>query len=351
MFNRLLFFFLLCWSFSLNAQQNIGVLKGFGDKPAVLKHNIIEVLESFCVNPVIIDYNTVVDWNNIKSIKPEEINEKTLKPEQIEQIDKLVYNNLKRFLKENKIYKVVIGGDNFNYNEEPYHPAPQSRRFITKALAQMEKEGKIKLLAICGGMQGILYYDNVKLDTVKNMIGEDKAQKYLSAEPYIMGEKYIESSKDEGSNKFYSCNSKLNKLLVSENSHIGRLMITAEKQYDIKYERDGKGNLITLIPSAHHNGVSSFDKANLDKLDKDGYKVIGKSEDGIVYITETDKSSDIMIEGHPELLANVNKCKNSFPKEAVVFSRLLFWDLINGHLKDKLPKNLLGCFSWGKYSD
>jgi gamma-glutamyl-gamma-aminobutyrate hydrolase PuuD len=349
MFNKLLFFFLLCLSFSLNAQQNIGVLKGFGDKPAALKHNITEVLESFCANPVIIDYTTIVDWNSIKNIKPEDINEQTLKPEQIVEIDKVVYKTLDKFLRDNKIRKIVIGGDNYNYNEVPYHPAPQSRRFITKALAQMEKEGKIKLLGICGGMQGILYYDNIKLDSIKNMIGEEKAKKYISAEEYIMGEKYIETSSDGTSNKFYACDAKLNKLFIAENSHIGRLMITAEKEYDVKYERDKSGNLITYIPSAHHNGVSSFDKVNLEKLDKDGFKVIGKSEDGIVYVTEMDKSYDIMIEGHPELLANVTKCKNSFPRGSVIFSRLLFWDLINGHLKDKLPKNLLGCFSWGKY--
>lgn len=160
------------------AIENIGFLTGPKEQLSSeelgeprLRHNIIQVLESFHTHPITIDYEQLIDWHTV-----EKLSEK--------KIEKIFQNELKKFLTKNNITKIVLGGDNYNYNVPPLHPDPR-RPLFTKAISKMEKEGKIKILAICGGMQGILWYNNVKLAAVESMIGKEKAEKYFSAGEYL----------------------------------------------------------------------------------------------------------------------------------------------------------------------
>jgi hypothetical protein len=45
---------------NLSAIENIGIIKNLGTQEK-FKHNITEVLETFKVNPVIIDYEKIID--------------------------------------------------------------------------------------------------------------------------------------------------------------------------------------------------------------------------------------------------------------------------------------------------
>jgi gamma-glutamyl-gamma-aminobutyrate hydrolase PuuD len=213
---------------------------------------------------------------------------------------------------------------------------PQARKFFTKAISRMEREGRVKVLGICGGMQGILYFNDIALDTVSSMIGKIKAEKYKSAYPFLSNDHYINQTK-----KFYSCQAKLNKIFISQRSRIGNLMIKAEKKYGIKYDRNREEDLIVEVPFAHGNAVSSFDRINLDKLKSSDFNVVGLSEDRIIYVVENKKNGDILIQGHPELIANTNHCGKSFADRNAIFGRLLFYNLLQNQLKSKLPNHLL----------
>ena len=328
MFTRLLLLLMLLSTNSLYAIENIGFLtspknNGLMENSEALKpkQNVIQVLESFHVNPMIIDYESLVDWHTV-----EKLSEK--------KVEKIVQNELKKFLKKNNITKIVLGGDSYNYNVVPFHTDPR-RPLFTKAIAKMEKEGKIKIFGICGGMQGILWANNIKLATVESMIGKEKAEKYFSAERYLIDDKYSEETK-----RFQSCDTPFIKVTINRKSHLGELMKTAEKKYKIKYTRGENKNLVTEVPSAHHNAVNSLDTENLKHMKDKGFNIIGESEDKLIYLTEGKKNKDILIEGHPELLANVLRCQN-FSRESTIFARLLFWDFLNDHKQSKLPKSLL----------
>ncbi len=319
---HLIFLFIILFCNESIALENIGVLKSLEKKDIIMKHNIIEVLESFNKNSVIIDYVNIVSWDKVQNLPSDSI-------------DEMVYVELRKFLRKNHIKKIVIGGDNFNYNVPPYHPKPYARKFVTKAIARLEKEGRVKVLGICGGLQGIVHFNDIKLDTVEHMIGKFKAANYMSAYPFISSEHYSYVAKE-----FYSCQSTLNNIYISQNSRIGRLMMEAEKKYNVKYERNSKDDLIVGIPMAHNNAISSFDRDNLNRLKNSDFEVVGLSEDGIVYVVENKKNGDIMIQGHPELVANVIRCNESFPYRDVIFSRLLFLNLLKNQSKIALPINI-----------
>ena len=322
--NNLIFLLIILLCKNIVANENIGVIEGLEKKSTNnAKHNIIEVLESFDRNPMIIDYLSIVNWSEIQNLSSDKI-------------DDIVYHSLKKFLRKNHIKKIVLGGDNYNYNTEPYHPMPQARKFFTKAISRMEREGRVKVLGICGGMQGILYFNDIALDTVSSMIGKIKAEKYKSAYPFLSNDHYINQTK-----KFYSCQAKLNKIFISQRSRIGNLMIKAEKKYGIKYDRNREEDLIVEVPFAHGNAVSSFDRINLDKLKSSDFNVVGLSEDRIIYVVENKKNGDILIQGHPELIANTNHCGKSFADRNAIFGRLLFYNLLQNQLKSKLPNHLL----------
>lgn len=302
--------------FSDSFSENIGVLKwlddgvNYGDK-----HNIEYVLESFGDKSIIIDYYNMVNWDEIKNYEDKE---KEL----------VIFNALTRFFKENDIKKVVMGGDNYNYNAPPYHPEPRERFYFTKVLSRMIDGKNVKVLAICGGMQGILHFNGIKLNSLKSILG-DEDTKYQNAVYYLnlSDEEFIEKK-----SKYKSCECPLNEIFIDDSSSLGRLLLRAEKKYNIKYERDGNNFFIV------HGSFANFHAPdnrleNIMKIYDGGFKVIGLSRDEIPYIIE-DKNGNIMIQAHPELVANIIKCNDAFDKRDVIFNRLLFAHLINGDEKE-----------------
>jgi hypothetical protein len=117
-------------------------------------------------------------------------------------------------------------------------------------------------------------------------------------------------------------------------------MNLAESKYNIKYDNDQNGNFITEIQFAQPNGIDILNRSNLEKLDKSNFEIIAKSEEGVIYAIENIKNHDVLIEGHP-LYANTIHCPNIGSEESRIFSRLLFWNLLNDEEKVKLPNNLL----------
>ncbi len=224
-------------------------------------------------------------------------------------VEKCVYHSIEYVLKKKKITKVIIGGDHYNYNAPPFHPNPY-RKLATKALNALEKNGSIKILGICGGMQGILYYNDIKIEKISEIVGEKKAKKYMNA--YDL-----------------SCKTVLNKIFVARGSQLEKVINEYELKYEFKFDRNEKGEIVVHIASAHSNGFSAFDKTSLKKIESTGYKISGTSEDGVIYIVENDKS--LLIQGHPEFISFDLKYINCFDKRDILFNRMIFENFLKNN--------------------
>lgn len=311
--NYKIFIFLIFFIFVKNAfSENIALIRDIdkNEKP-IFKNNLEQVTESFGNQAITIDYYNMIDWNFLKN-QNEITKEKT------------IYNALNKFFKKNKIKKIIIGGDRYNYNSPKYHPEPKERFYFTKVLTKMIKEKKIKVFGICGGMQGVLYFNGIELDSLKNILGhEDK--KYQSAITYK--EQFYYDKK-----QFRNCLLHLNKIYIKKESSLAKSMIKAEKKYKINFERNKNNDLIAYTAFSHFNAVSNKPE-NLKKIYDKNFQIVGLSEDNIIYIVE-DENHNLLIEGHPEISANIIKCKNTFSKENIIFSRILFDNLF------KKPKKI-----------
>ena len=94
--NNLIFLLIILLCKNIVANENIGVIEGLEKKSTNnAKHNIIEVLESFDRNPMIIDYLSIVNWSEIQNLSSDKI-------------DDIVYHSLKKFLRKNHIKKIVL---------------------------------------------------------------------------------------------------------------------------------------------------------------------------------------------------------------------------------------------------
>jgi gamma-glutamyl-gamma-aminobutyrate hydrolase PuuD len=290
--------------------ENIGLLKELnpGKNKKIFKHHIEQVIESFDDNVVVIDYYNMINWDLLKN-------------QNDAQKEKVIYDALSKFFKKNHIKKIIIGGDNYNYNAPKYHPEPKQRFYFTKVLTKMIREKKIKVFAICGGMQGILYFNDIELDSVKNILNDDEG-KYHSSGKYMKNEQFYYDKKT-----YRSCMTELNPIYIKKDSYLANLMVEAEKKHKIKFQRYHNKDLITHTAFFHFNAVSNKPE-NLKKLQEKNFKIVGLSEDDIIYIVE-DENQNLLIEGHPEIAANIIRCSNSFSKEDMIFSRLLFENLLN----------------------
>ena len=298
---------------NLYSKENVGVIKNTKSNEKNGKQNIFEILESFGVNPVTVDYGSVVNWKEIEKLKGEEAELK-------------IYKALKGFLKSNKITKIVISDDSRSFAQAFNSKESERRSRMTKAVADLERKNKVDVLAIAGGMDGVLYHNGVNISEIKTMISPKRAAKYESATRNL-----------NMSGKQF-CNAPTNKVLISKSSEMGRLMQLAEQKYNIKYGVNGE-NYVTEMQFSHSDAVSS-EEENIDQLENAGFKVTGKSIDGLVFVVENKTNNDVLIAGHP-ILANIIRCPNVGSKEARIFARLLFCNLLNSRGQPKLPDNLL----------
>ena len=178
-------------------------------------------------------------------------------------------------------------------------------------------------------MEGILYFNDVKLNSVRKILNSN-------TEKYHQALKYIKSKNEQipsDIKQLQSCEAPLNKIFINQNSHLGKRMLDAEQRYQIKYLRNSNGFLIANILSLHFHAVDNK-LSNIMKIYDKGFKIVALSEDDIIYIVE-DKNHNLLIQGHPELVANTIQCTKNFSKEDVIFSRLLFDNLL------KKPKNII----------
>ena len=209
---------------------------------------------------VLIDYNEI-----IKRLRGSE------RPVLIEQ-------SLLKILSENEIDRVFIPGNYYNIVSPPFPPVP-NRQLVTNAVVKIMKKKRskkkgIKLLAICGGLQGILHAQKVEIRELKNMLGSHE-----SAEVHV-------SSLPDPRAK----NAPLFRIEAMEGSKLGSMINKVR----------GDGGRFCYLPDAHREAVYASAE-NIAKLRRLGYRVSAISSDGMIEGLE-DRKGNMLLQMHPEYL-------------------------------------------------
>jgi gamma-glutamyl-gamma-aminobutyrate hydrolase PuuD len=291
-FFRFLLTIILFSTISVAEQKNvIGMLS---TKNPVYDH---ELYFSKVFDEIVKDFNAELHIVDYHSIYSQYLTSKT--SEQIEDI-------LLTELQKNNIKKVIIPGNYYNVDMSPNDPLPNRQR-VTESLLQLSKKGKVKILGICGGMQGILHADGIKLINLMRMGGA--VHEHIISYPGP-----------------YASNVKLNRIMVNPASNLAKLI------KNDKIQVTNNGWIILNLPDYHTETVS-LEKSNLEKLNDKGYKIVGFDQHGIIEIIE-DKYGNTYFQSYPEgLVLNRNK-KNNYGTQSVEGSTLGMVQYFEHFIKD-----------------
>ncbi|MGN7661125.1 MAG: gamma-glutamyl-gamma-aminobutyrate hydrolase family protein [Anaplasma sp.] len=215
-----------------------------------------------------------------------------------------VENRLREFLESNHVDRVFIPGNHYNIVSPPLPPVPH-RQLATTALIRLMGGGglKLRLLAICGGLQGVLYAQGVDIDRVENMLGSSamaRSHEISLPNPRLAGVPLMRMRALPGT----------------------RLASILEKIND-------SGDMVFYMPDAHSEAVSNTAE-NIEKLKDLGYKLSAFSDDGIIEALE-DKRGNMLLQMHPEyLLMNVEQKvgKHSAVDRSVEVARAIIGDFL-----------------------
>ncbi|QXK92039.1 gamma-glutamyl-gamma-aminobutyrate hydrolase family protein [Neoehrlichia mikurensis] len=258
-------------------------------------HNITEMLTVLGAEVIRIDYNTIVDFTQIKGLESS-TPQVTLPKEESKKIKNIVL----KFLQDNKINRILIPGNYYNVDTDPYPPTP-NRQLITNALVEIAHENpKIHIMGICGGLQGIMHALGIEIIRVHKIMQSNR-----SADTHSI------SNPDPHAKEVA-----LHKLQVIPNSKLASVISK-------HVTPDENGWLSLYFPDAH-GGVINNNKENIDKLKSLGYEVVGFSDSGIIEVIE-DTNGNIHFQDHPEGLLinalqdlsilNIDKIKDNVSKD------------------------------------
>ncbi len=242
---------LLLSNYSLGDVGRVGVLMTSKESyPHELDYsnNVIEMVGHFSeMEGLRIDYNELVSRNgDLESV-------------------------LRDFIEENNITKVIIPGNYYNLDSAPFAPN-SNRQDVTGLLVKIAGEQKIRLLGICGGLQGIVHSQGIELVKVKDIKGD--VEKHLISDPNPQ-----------------SPTVPLGKVRLNPFSNLAKII-----QSHIDSDLNGWMNL--YLPDAHSRVINNSVE-NIMRLENAGYRVIGFSQDGMIEIIE-DKVGNVHFQGHPE---------------------------------------------------
>lgn len=227
--------------------------------------NIYEIFNNFGVKTIFIDYDKII---NLK-----EIQEEFAKQDEI-LAEKLILDRIKvevaKFIKEQKINRIFIS-DNFHSALNPY------RQLVNEAIVKIVDDNPtIHLLAICGGLQDIMYAKEIE---VTNVVNDEK--------------NHLKSAQKE--------NIPLQQIKIVPGSRL-------EKVVARFLLPNQNGWFSTYFPNAHSGTVSNTTE-NRRRLELLGYKIAAFANDGVIEAIE-DKHSNIYFQSHLEALV-VKSDKNS----------------------------------------
>ncbi|WCR54122.1 MAG: hypothetical protein PG981_001144 [Wolbachia endosymbiont of Ctenocephalides orientis wCori] len=249
-----------------------------------LSQNIYNMLNSFGVKTILIDYNKII---SLKKIQEESLD--LAKQDEV-LARKLTLDRIKieveQFIQDQKINRIFIPGNYYNLHSEPFPPTPCSQ-LITEAITKIVDDNpEIHLLTICGGLQGVMNAKGVEIVRVANLVSDEEHQKsHLKSAP---------NPQLEGV--------PLQKIKIVPNSRLAEVVSKFLMP-------DENGWFFTCFPDAHSGAVNNTPE-NRKKLELLGYKIAAFSIDGIIEAIE-DKYGNIYFQSHPEALV-VQSDKNLF---------------------------------------
>ncbi|WP_143689101.1 gamma-glutamyl-gamma-aminobutyrate hydrolase family protein [Wolbachia endosymbiont of Nilaparvata lugens] len=250
--------------------------------------NIYEIFNNFGVKTIFIDYDKII---NLK-----EIQEEFAKQDEI-LAKKLILDRIKvevaKFIKEQKINRIFIS-DNFHSALNPY------RQLVNEAIVKIVDDNPtIHLLAICGGLQDIMYAKEIK---VTNVVNDEK--------------NHLKSAQKE--------NIPLQQIKIVPGSRL-------EKVVARFLLPNQNGWFSTYFPNAHSGTVSNTTE-NRRRLELLGYKIAAFANDGVIEAIE-DKHGNIYFQSHLEaLVVKSNKNSRLSSQKARQVSTLVAIAIINDFL-------------------
>ena len=207
--------------------------------------------------------------------------------------DKFLKESILRFIKKNKISALFIPGDLYNYDSEPYHPEPKNRPRYIKALLEIAKELNIPTMGVCGGLQGILHHEGIKLARVSEQVGHQNSLRHLL------------SDKQPGSTNINFLSEVSKATYVQPNTKLHSELIKIAKKLGTKQSRYKP--IIFNAPEAHGGAIDITDQENIDKLHDKGYVVSARScHDDIIQGVEHKEYDILLFQNHPESLLAAN---------------------------------------------
>ena len=234
---------------------------------------IIQLLQSYGVRVILMDYNVIMKLARDEIIK---LNETYKKNYKVSRYD-IIKNVVARFIERNHINRILIPGNYYNITSLPIAPSSH-RQLVTNAIVKIVNENHcIHLLGICGGLQGIMYANGVEITRVENMINS-----HAAVESHIIS---MPNPRNIDAN--------LHKIIISPSSRLSNIISNLNSKLLSKEQ-------VVYFPDAHSEAINN-DIENITKMYNLGYKIVALSEDGIIEGVE-DKYGNIHFQFHPEYL-------------------------------------------------
>ncbi|UOD98434.1 gamma-glutamyl-gamma-aminobutyrate hydrolase family protein [Ehrlichia ruminantium] len=241
---------------------------------------ITQLLQSYRVRVVLMDYNVLME-----SVKDEIIKRNKSYVGQNYQVSRysIIEDVVEEFIKNNRINRILIPGNYYNISSFPISPS-LDRQLVTNAIVQIvNKNNCIHLFGICGGFQGIMDANGVKIRPVDSMLNSE-----ISVASHRIS---MPNPRNVDAN--------LHKIIVFSHNRLSGILNYLNDELN-------KSTQVIYLPDAHSEAVDNSIE-NIKKIYSLGYKIVALSEDGIIEAIE-DKYGNIYVQFHPEyLLVNVEK--------------------------------------------
>ncbi|WP_249548708.1 gamma-glutamyl-gamma-aminobutyrate hydrolase family protein [Anaplasma phagocytophilum] len=188
-----------------------------------------------------------------------------------------IVRRVDKFLLDNEIDRVFIPGNYYNISSPPFPPVPY-RQLVTDAIVSiMQDRHDIKLLAICGGLQGVLHSQKVKIKRLDSM---------LRSSEMVASHNVSEKHPREYGKSLLGVN-------VVPGSKLAKIIESARGA-------EAGGSLRFYVPDMHNEGID-IGEHNVKRLLDLGYKVTAYADDGIIEAVE-DSRGNMLLQMHPEFL-------------------------------------------------
>ncbi|WP_044170515.1 glutamine amidotransferase-related protein [Ehrlichia chaffeensis] len=232
---------------------------------------ITQLLQSYGVRVVLMDYNVIMQLVKDEIVKINKTYKANCKISRYDIIESVVL----KFIEEHNINRIFIPGNHYNISSLPIAPS-LDRQLVTNAVVKIihNQNHCIHLLGVCGGLQGIMYANGIKITRVKDIVNSD-----------ISVKSHTVSMPDPR-----SVYANLHKIKIFPNTRLSNIAV------DLKLAKDQ----IIYFPDAHSEAIDS-NVENVMKMYNLGYKIAAMSEDGVIEAIE-DKYGNIYFQFHPEYL-------------------------------------------------